>query len=109
MNAFGKTAWLIGTLEDSDVMESLVEKGYALKKFRADESPAISFSDDQPDMIIFSEDCLHKDSLFFTITKFFPNTLAVSIGSTQPQPTDDTALEASMDRLIESLRSITKA
>src|SRR5688572_19436126 len=109
MNMCGKTAWFIGSLENEEVEESLAEKGYVIKKFKSDKSSVLSLSDDQPDMIIFSEDCMHKDSLFFTITKFFPNTLVVSIGSTQPQPTDHAALEASMDRLIESLRGISQA
>ena len=106
MNVCGKTAWLIGSLENMDVEESLAERGYVIKKFKSDKSSVFSGLDDQPDMVIFSEDCMHKDSLFFTITKFFPNTLVISIGSTQPQPTDPVALEASMDRLIDSLRGI---
>jgi len=109
MNKCGKTAWLIGSHENPNVEEDLVEKGYTLRKFNTGKEGESLLYDDQPDMIIFSEDILHKDSLFYKVNDFFPGTIVVSIGSTQPQETDDDALAISMERLINSLKGITQA
>ena len=108
MNTCGKTAWLIGPLENLSVEQDLAEKGYTLKKFSSEKASVFSLSDDHPDMVIFAEDILHKDSLFFKLSDFFPGTLVVSIGSTEPRETNDATLEASMERLIESLKGITQ-
>ena len=109
MKASVKTAWLIGALENLSIEDDLSSKGYAVKRFQSEKSMFFSGYDDHPDMIVFSEESLQEGSLFFRIDEYFPGTLAVAIGCGEPQKTSEAQSEDSMDRLIKSLKNITKA
>lgn len=109
MKASVKTAWLIGALENISIEDDLASKGYEVKKFQSEKTMFGSGYDDHPDMIVFSEESLQEGSLFFKIDEYFPGTLAVAIGCGEQQRTSNEGSADSVDRLIKSLRNITKA
>lgn len=83
----------------------LVEKGYTIRKMETGNVPCLY--DEIPDMIIFSEELLSENSLFFKFNQFFPDAIALSIGTgIMAERVKETQHEASMDRLINEIKGI---
>ena len=95
--------WMHPGFEERE--RDLQAKGYAIQRIQSGISPRLY--DEVPDMVIYSEELLSENSLFFKINQFFPDTVAMSIGTgTNTHGVQESRLNASMNKLIEEIKGI---
>lgn len=79
-------------------------KGYIIQKIQPGGRP--KFYDEAPDMVIYAEELLNEYSLFFTINKFFPDTVAISIGTGIGTDDPENLTNSSVNKLVQDIRMI---
>ncbi|MBT1685640.1 hypothetical protein [Dawidia soli] len=87
METVTKTVWLVGKkLQNQDIKSNLEMEGYVVRGFHTEE---FSLTDDQPDLIIFSEAEIKGFEILVRLRNFYPGATVMSVP------------EAQIDRMIE--------
>lgn len=95
--------WMHPGFEERE--RDLRAKGYAIQRIQSGKSPRLY--DEVPDMVIYAEELLSENSLFFKINQFFPDTVAMSIGTGRnTHRNEENRSNTSMNKLIENIRAI---
>lgn len=95
--------WMHPGFEERE--RDLQAKGYAIQRIQSGIRPRLY--DEVPDMVIYAEELLSENSLFFKINQFFPDTVALSIGTgSATHDVQESRLNASMNKLIEDIKAI---
>lgn len=121
METVTKTVWLVGKkLQNQDIKSNLETEGYVVRGFHTEE---FSLTDDQPDLVIFSEAELKGFEILVRLRNFYPATTIMSVPEAQiekmiakaPEKGDPTNkvpetghndFQESVNRLIDSIRKI---
>jgi hypothetical protein len=121
METVTKTVWLVGKkLQNQDIKSNLEMEGYVVRGFHTEE---FSLTDDQPDLVIFSEAELKGFEILVRLRNFYPATTIMSVPEAQIEkmiarapekgnPTNKVPesgpndFQESVNRLINSIRKI---
>ncbi|MCD9014477.1 hypothetical protein [Parachryseolinea silvisoli] len=81
METVTKTVWLVGKkLQNQDIQENLEMEGYVVRGFHDDK---FSLTDDQPDLVIFSEAEIKGFEILVKLRNFYPATTIMSVPEAQ--------------------------
>jgi hypothetical protein len=81
METVTKTVWLVGKkLQNQDIKENLEMEGYVVRGFHEDK---FSLTDDQPDLVIFSEAEIKAFEILVRLRNFYPATTIMSVPEAQ--------------------------
>lgn len=91
METATKTVWLVGSkLQNQDIKSNLESEGYEVRGFHSGE---FSLTDDQPDLVIFSEAEIKGFEILVRLRNFYPAATIMSVPEAQIEKMIQTASE----------------